>query len=53
MSETAVNVLVTIMIVAFTVVTTVLIVVGGVLCIWFLVTFFIDAIREREEEGTE
>ena len=53
MSEIAVNTLVTIMIVAFVVVITALIVVGGVWIIWFLVTSLIDAIREREEEEGE
>ena len=52
MSETTVNVFVTIMIVVFVVVVTALIVVGGVWIIWFLVTSLIDAIQEREEDET-
>ena len=53
MIETTLNVLVTILSIAFLVTATVNIVVGGAYLVWSMVTDFIDDIREREEEEGE
>lgn len=53
MSETTINALVTILLVAFLVTVTAIIVVGGITLIWVMVTDLIDAIQEREEEETD
>ena len=53
MSEMAINALSTVFMVTLFTVITVIIVVGGVYLVWSMVTDFIDAIREREEDKTE
>jgi hypothetical protein len=52
MSDTTINALVTIFMVALLVFITAIVVIGGVTLIWVMITDLIDAIREREE-GSE
>ena len=50
MSETTVNALVMIFDVALFIFLTAIVVIGGVTLVWVMITYLIDAIREREEE---
>lgn len=53
MSEITVNALVMVFEVALLVLCTAIVVIGGVTLVWIMVTYLIDAIREREEKEEE